>query len=176
MDRPALLARFPRPFWWRPDPATAWPDDWPVVPPDAEAQYPQLAPDLRLWVDEFEQPFRLLDHEAQLLQQRFWRQRTTLILGGLVATTLGAFQAAQGGGNEYLAGGQALVTGLLTGVAALVSSSRAQQRYLDARLKAERIKSEFFLYLGRVGPYAEPHGAQRLRYAVEDIVDAEEAR
>jgi Protein of unknown function (DUF4231) len=175
MDRPALLVRFPRPFWWRPDPRTSWPDDWPVIPPGAETEYPELAPDLRVWRDEVEEPFRLLDHQAQLLQQQFWRQRTTLILGGLVATTLGAFQTAQGGGNEYLAGAQAVVTGLLTGVAALVSGRRAQQGYLDARLRAERIKSEFFLYLGRVGDYAGAQGLERLRQTVDEVAHGEAA-
>jgi hypothetical protein len=176
MARPALLARFPRAVWWRLDPADPWPDDWPVVPPDAEELYPQLAPDLWLWREQLEQPFWLLDHQSLLFQHRFWRQRTTLILGGLVATTMGAFQAAQGGGNEYLAGTQTVVTGLLTGVASLVSGGRAQQGYLDARLRAERFKSEFFLYLGRAGDYAGPDAAERLRHAVEDIADGGDIR
>ncbi|MFD2093560.1 DUF4231 domain-containing protein [Blastococcus deserti] len=176
MARPALLVRFPKPFWWRPDPDTPWPEDWPVVPTDAETLYPRLAPDLRVWQQELEHRFRRLDHRAELLQQRFWRQRTTLILGGLVATTLGAVQTAQGGGNEYLAAAQALVTGLLTGVAALLGGSRAQEGYLDARLRAERIKSEFFLYLARAGDYAGADGLDRLRLTVDDIADVEGAR
>jgi hypothetical protein len=174
MRRPALFARFPRPFWWHPDPGTPWPDDWPVIPNAADDRYPLLAADLRLWREELEAPFRRLDHEAQLLEHQFWRQRTTLILGGLLATTLGAFQAARGGGNEYVAAAQAVVTGLLTRVTALVSGRRAQQRYLTARLKAERIKSEFFLYVARVGDYVGADPAQRLRDHVQDIGYAEE--
>jgi hypothetical protein len=173
MDRPALIVRFPQPFWWRPDPRSAWPADWPVVPSGAEAHYPQLAPDLRVWQKELEEPFRLLDHQAQLLQQRFWRQRTTLIVGGLLATTLGAFQASQGDGNLHLAVVQALVTGFLTGVAAFMTGMKAQAGYLDARLRAERIKSEFFLYLARAGDYAGADRLPRLRHTVEDIADAE---
>jgi len=173
MQRPALLARFPKPFWWRPDPRSPWPGDWPVVPNGAEAEYPLLAPDLQLWQEQLEQPFRRLDHQAQLLQHQFWRQRTTLILGGLIATTLGALQTAYGGGNQYIAATQAVVTGLLTGVAALVSGRRSQQGYLDARLRAERIKSEFFLYLAGVDDYSAADRQQRLRYAVEDILHAE---
>jgi hypothetical protein len=175
MARPALLVRLPKGFWWRPDPGAPWPGDWPVVPRDAEDAYPELAPDLRLWQEEFEQPFRRLDHEAQLVQHQFWRQRTTLILGGLLATTLGAVQTAHGGGNEYLAAAQAVVTGFLTGVAAWVSGRRAQQRYLDTRLRAERIKSEFFLYLGRVGDYAGAEGLHRIRETVDEVAHAEAA-
>jgi Protein of unknown function (DUF4231) len=173
VELPALIARFPKPFWWRPDPAKPWPDDWLVLPQDAAERYPQLESDFQLWRDELEQPFRRLDHDAQLLQQQFWRQQVTLILGGLLATVLGAVQAANGGGNRGVAAAQAALTGLLTGLTALVRGRRAQQGYLTARLKAERIKSEFFLFLARVGAYAGADRNQRLRQQVEDIADAE---
>jgi hypothetical protein len=170
---PALVARFPKPFWWRPDPDGPWPGDWPVLPDGADQRYPQLVADFRLWRDEFERPFRRLDHDAQLLQHQFWRQQVALIVGGLLATVLGAVQAAGGGGNQGLAAGQAVVTGFLTGLIALARARRAQQGYLTARLKAERIKSEFFLFLARVGAYAGAGREQRLRQQVEDIADAE---
>jgi hypothetical protein len=56
---------------------------------------------------------------------------------------------------------------------ALVRARHAQEGYLTARLKAERIKSEFFLFMGRVGGYAEDGREERLRRQVEDIADAE---
>jgi hypothetical protein len=173
MKRPALVARFPKPFWWRPDPDQPWADDWPVLPKDADKLYTELVPDFRLWRDRFEQPFRRLDHDAQLLQQQFWRQQVTLIVGGLLATALGAFQAANGGGNRGVAAVLAVLAGLLTGLTALARARRAQQGYLTARLKAERIKSEFFLFLAKAGAYDQPDRAQRLRQQVEDIADAE---
>jgi Protein of unknown function (DUF4231) len=170
---PALVARFPKPFWWRPDPAAQWQSDWPVLPVDADQRFPELAPDFQLWRDNYEQPFRRLDHEAQLLQHQFWRQQIALIVGGLLATALGAYQAARGGGQEGVAAVQAVLTGALTGLTALVRGRHAQQGYLTARLKAERIKSEFFLFLARVGAYAGPDRADRLRHQVEEIADAE---
>jgi hypothetical protein len=170
---PALFARFPKPFWWRPDPSKPWPDDWPAVPDEAIDRYPQLVPDLQLWRDEFEERFRRLDHGAQILQQQFWRQQVALILGGLLATALGAYQAALGGGLEGLAAAQAVLTGVLAGLTALIRSRRSQQGYLTARLKAERIKSEFFLFLGRVGNYSGDDREARFRQQVEDIEDAE---
>jgi hypothetical protein len=88
---------------------------------------------------------------------------------------LGAYQAARGGGLEAVAVAQALLTGALTGVGALARSRHAQQGYLTARLKAERIKSEFFLFLARVGDYAGTDCDDRLRQQVRDIADAEGA-
>lgn len=170
-----MVARFPRPPWWRPDPATSWSTDWPLFPEGVEEQYPHLASDFRLWRDEFEQRFRQLDHEAQLLQNQFWRQQVALIIGGLVATTLGAYQAARGGGQEAVAAAQAILTGALTGVAAVARGRRSQHGYLTARLKAERIKSEFFLFLARAGDYAGADRDERLRQQVEDIAEAEGA-
>jgi hypothetical protein len=153
MKLPALLARFPKPFWWRPDPDQPWDNDWPVLPEDADESYPQLVPDFNIWRDGrdgVEKTFRRLDHDAQLLQQQFWRQQVTLIAGGLLATALGAFQAADGGGNRGVAAALAVLAGLLTGLTALVRARRAQQGYLTARLKAERIKSEYYEQLSRV--------------------------
>jgi Protein of unknown function (DUF4231) len=170
---PALVARFPKPFWWRPDPAEQWHSDWPVLPAGSDERFPELAPDFQLWRDNYEQQFRRLDHEAQLLQHQFWRQQTALIVGGLLATALGAYQAARGGGYEGVAAAQVVLTGMLTGLTALVRGRHAQQGYLTARLKAERIKSEFFLFLARVGAYDGPDRADRLRQQVEDIADAE---
>jgi len=170
---PALMARFPKPFWWRPDPDKPWRGDWPVVPEGIDDRYPDLVPDFQLWRDEFERPFRRLDHDAQVLQQQFWRQHVALIGGGLLATMLGAYQAATGGGNQGVAAAQAVLTGVLTGLTALVRGRRAQQGYLTARLKAERIKSEFFLFLGRAGGYNGADRAERLRQQVEDIAAVE---
>src|SRR5438270_1752544 len=109
---PALMARFPKPFWWRPDPDKPWRGDWPVVPEGIDDRYPDLVPDFQLWRDEFERPFRRLDHDAQVLQQQFWRQHVALIGGGLLATMLGAYQAATGGGNQGVAAAQAVLTGV----------------------------------------------------------------
>lgn len=173
MKLPALVARFPKPFWWRPDPDKSWAGDWPVLPEDADDRYPELVPEFRIWRDRFERLFRRLDHDAQLLQQQFWRQQVTLIAGGLLATALGAFQAANGGGNRGVAAALAVLAGLLTGLTAVVRARRAQQGYLTARLKAERIKSEYFLFLARAGAYAGADPAERLRQQVEDIADAE---
>ena len=167
-----LLARLPR---LRPYPPMddEWPDDPVVVRPEQLSEYPALADDLRLWVEQFEPRFRRLDHRARVLQNQFWRQHGALILGGLVATVLGAVQAARGGGVEWLAALQAVLTGVLAGVTVLARSRRAQDGYLNARLKAERMKSEFYLFIARAGPYAGEARMATLREQVEDIEAAE---
>jgi hypothetical protein len=169
---PALLARFPRLFW-RPSEDGPWDDDWPVVQPESLERYPLLAADLTVWREQLEPRFRRLDHRAQILQNQFWRQRVALIAGGLVATALAAVQAAMGGGNVVLAVLQAVLTGLLAGLTVLIRSRRAQHGYLSARLRAERIKSEFFLFLAGAGDYAHADRRIRLQREVDDIEAAE---
>lgn len=172
--RPALLYRFPRLFW-RPRIDQDWDGDWLVIQEKDRAQYAQLAGDLAVWLDLLKPRFRRLDHRAQILQNQFWRQNVTLIVGGLVATTLGAVQAVLGGGVAGLAVAQALLTGLLAGLTVLIRSRRAQQGYLTARLQAERIKSEFFMFLARAGDYAGPDPRTALLQRVDDIEAAEGA-
>jgi hypothetical protein len=169
---PALIARFPRLFW-RPAEEGTWDNDWPVVSPQSLDDYPWLRTDLMAWPGELERRFRQLDHRAQILQNRFWRQRVLLIGGGLLATSLATVQAAWGGGHVILAVLQAVLTGLLAGLTVLIRSRRAQQGYLSARLKAERIKSEFYLFLARAGDYAHDDRLARLSRAVNDIETAE---
>jgi hypothetical protein len=169
---PALIARFPRLFW-RPAEAGTWDNDWPVVSGQTLEDYPWLSTDLTVWPDQLERRFRQLDHRAQILQNRFWRQRVLLIGGGLLATSLATIQAAWGGGHVWLAAIQAVLTGLLAGLAVLLRSRRAQYGYLSARLKAERIKSEFYLFLARAGDYAHDDREARLSQAADDIETAE---
>lgn len=174
---PALIVRFPRLIWLR-RADVPWPGlDWTVVRPagaDKQAEeYPALADDLAVWDGELESRFRKLDHQAQIMQNQFWRQNIMLILGGLIATTLGAVQAANGGGLVALAIAQAVLTGLLVGLTVLIRARRAQQGYLTCRLKAERIKSEFFLFLARVGDYSDGNPKARLLQRVGNIEAAE---
>ena len=170
---PALVKRFPR-FFWRPRADEPWDDDWPVVPSEPLDEYRTLADDLDVWHNRLESQFRKLDHRAQIMQNQFWRQRVLLIAGGLVATSLATAQAAIGGGNVILAVLQAGLTGLLAGLTVLIRSRRAQQGYLSARLKAERIKSEYFLFLAMAGDYKEANRVTRLLQQVDDIEAAED--
>jgi len=164
---PALLKRFPR-LLRQPREDEPWPGDRPLMPPESLTKYQTLEADIAVW-DQLEPRFLKLDHRAQNLQNQFWRQRVMLIAGGLLATSLATVQAAVGGGNVYLAAIQAVLTGLLAGLTVLIRSRRAQRGYLSARLRAEQIKSEFFLFLARAGDYAEGDPVIRLAQKVDNI-------
>ncbi len=167
----ALLSRFPKLSRYPPV-DEPWPSDWPVV--ERPGDYATLAEELAVWAKVGEQRFRPLDHEAQILQNQFWRQHVALILGGLLATSLGAFQATAGGRWKVGAAAiQAVLAGLLAGLTVLVRSRRAQHGYLSARLRAERIKSEFFLFVAQAGEYDGNHPEVRLRQQIDDIEAAE---
>jgi hypothetical protein len=163
-----LLRRFPRLFPQPPE-DEPWPGDRALVPPESLTNYQTLKTDIAVWTKQLEPRFRKLDHRSQILQNQFWRQRVMLIAGGLLATSLATVQAALGGGNVYLAASQAVLTGLLAGLTVLIRSRRAQRGYLSARLRAEQIKSEFFLFLARAGDYAEGDRVARLEREVDDI-------
>lgn len=165
---PALLKRFPRLFRQPPE-DEPWSGDRALVPLESLTNYQTLEADIALWIRQLEPRFRKLDHRAQKMQNQFWRQRVMLIAGGLLATSLATVQAALGGGNVYLAAFQAVLTGLLAGLTVLIRSRRAQRGYLSARLRAEQIKSEFFLFLARAGGYAEGDRVSRLEQEVDDI-------
>lgn len=152
---------------WRPG------TDWPVVPTE-RAAYATLDSDLALWDSGLEQRFRDLDHQALRLQNRFWLLQLVLIFGSASASVLGAVQAALGGGNVWLAIVGAGLSGLLAGVAVLARDRRPQHGYLNARLKSERIKSEYFLFLARVGEYAsDAERAHVLKGRIAEIEQAE---
>jgi hypothetical protein len=57
----------------------------------------------------------------------------------------------------------------LSAVAMRAKTTRVQQGYFSDRLKAEKLRAEYFLFLGRVGPYAED--AERLRQLVRRVAE-----
>lgn len=164
MKRPALLNRAPR-LRWQP------PEASPLVPDEAAGDYPALVEDLTILADELLPAFHELDAEALRAQNSYRRFQLTLIMGGLVTTTLGAVQAGAGGGVLALGLVQAAVAFAVGASTLYLARSRAEQRYLSARLKAEGLRREYFLFLGRLGPYASlesgPRGATLRRRVVE---------
>jgi hypothetical protein len=117
--------------------------------------------------------FRRLDRDALHCQNNFLLAQLTLIVGGALATMLGAIQAGLGGN---------IVLGLLeTGIAAVIGlgalrtgARTAQQGYFGNRLRAERLRSEYFLYLARVAPYADEKRQQTLKRTVVRVAYAED--
>ena len=67
-----------------------------MVREEDPGNYRELSGDLTFWLEHLKPRFRRLDHRAQILQNQFWRENVALIIGGLVATSLGAIQAVLG--------------------------------------------------------------------------------
>jgi hypothetical protein len=123
-----LFKRLPK-FRWKP------PEKEEVIPVKAQAQRPDLAADFATLESELMPYFRELDASALRLQNQFRLHQLTLIFGGALATILDALHA-------NLAAALAL---LLSGVAMRSQTTRAHERFSTDRLKAGKLRSEYFL-------------------------------
>jgi hypothetical protein len=142
-----LFKRFPR-LHWRPREGEQ------IIPREAEATYPALADDFAFLERALLPHFRELDNEALRAQNQFRLEQMALILGGTLATVLGAVQASLL--NAAWPGiVEAVLAAGLTAVAFRAQALKAQERYFTNRLKAEMLRGEYFLFLGRISPYAE---------------------
>jgi SMODS and SLOG-associating 2TM effector domain 3 len=162
---PTLLRRRPR-LLWRAGP------EYPLVPHDLRSASPELEPDFVALDRELIPTFFELDREALRAQNSFRRGQVTLILGGLAATTLGAVQAALGGGELWVGLVQAFVAFALSAALVYLELGGAQRDYLLGRVKAERLRSEYFQFLGRLAPYDgvdDEARVERLRRRVHEI-------
>ncbi|GAA2581929.1 hypothetical protein GCM10010435_69360 [Winogradskya consettensis] len=153
----SLLARFPK----LRTPA----EPYPVIPPDARERYPELADDLTELAAVVEPVFSAYDRQALKEQNAYRRQQVLVLLGSALVTTLGGIQALVPGQRW-----PGLVLAL-AGVLLATSSQWARERasideYLQARVRAERLRALHFRYLARVGPYAGPDRLVALRRAV----------
>jgi hypothetical protein len=76
-------------------------------------------------------------------------------LGGASTTILGSLHASLGSGWRWAAFAEAIVAGLLVTVVLIAQSKHAQRRYLESRLRAEKLRGEFFRFVARVGTYSD---------------------
>ena len=158
----AMLASLPR-LRWRPNGRA------PLVPPEVRHASPALAADYELLDREVLPDFYTFDEGALQAQNTFRLGQLFIIVAAAAATALGAVQAALGGGVTELGVAEALIAGALTGTVAYVRGRAAQPEYFTNRLKAERLRSEYFLFLGRVAPYDSPHDEERLAHLREQV-------
>jgi hypothetical protein len=168
MKRPALLRRLPLLRWKRPE-------AYPLVASDAQARFPTLRDDFALLEGELMPTFRVHDTAALEAQNRFRLLQLLLIAGGMLATVLGTIQAALHGGNIALGIAEALLAGLLAPLAVSARSGRSHRRYLTSRLKAERLRSEYFVFLVRAGEYAQLDKPARRELLARRVADIDES-
>jgi uncharacterized protein DUF4231 len=140
-----------------------------LVPPRERSTYPSFVEDFET-LDRVLMPnFRELDNEALRRQNWYRWMYVILIFGGALAAILGIFQIAF---METALIGiiGVIVAALLGGVTALSRAFNHHERYLNARLAAERLRSEYFLFLGQFGQYSDKEDrTQKLIQRVTDI-------
>jgi hypothetical protein len=167
MTRPALLRRFPT--LRSKDVST------PVLPPDVAQRFPLLAPDVEV-LDEVVGPvFAESDRAALHHQNAYRRQQVLMILGGAVLSGLGGLQAALS--DERWPGLVLAVLGIvLAGLGQMAGELKTFERFLDERVKAERLRAMYFRFLSRTGRYAGDDRVVTLRRAVLAVKAGEEPR
>ena len=153
-------------------PSLRWhpPRDQQIVSMEVQKQSPLFADDFKTLDDELMPYFRELDAEALRVQNQFRLDQVTLIFGATLATILGAVHASLGGTPAVWTGIiQSVLAAALSAVAMRLQGTHAQERYFTDRLKAEKLRGEYFLFLGRVGNYADEQ--QRLPSLIRRVTD-----
>jgi hypothetical protein len=138
-------------------------DSQPFVSGSTLARCPAVGADVDLLEQELVPRFRRLDEESLRTQNAFRLGQLSLIAGGAAASVLGAVQTALGGGILELAIPEAVLAGLLAGTTVYIRGRNAQRAYFTSRLKAERLRAEYFLVLAHAGDYAGVDDSERRR-------------
>lgn len=166
LRRITLFKRLPM-LRWRPTD-----NEQQIVQPETQNQFSDLKSDFDILEQNLMPSFRKLDNEALRAQNLFRLQQVILIAGGVITTTLGAVQAAHA--EEAWPGiTESVVAGFLTSVSYIAREFNEQKNYFSNRLKAEALRGEYFLFLGRMGNYANDDRVQSLIRRVADIESEE---
>lgn len=139
-----------------------------LVRPENRKRYPAFAEGFALLDQELLPLFREFDNRALQSQNTYRGMYVILLLGGALVTIFGIVQIAFPDTPGIGIAGS-VVALLLGTVTALASRLNHQKRYLNARLAAERLRSEYFLFLGRIEPYE--HDQDRLQQLKRQIAD-----
>jgi hypothetical protein len=148
-----LFSRFPRLRWEKWRRAEILKDGQPqLIKSDVRGQYPSLAEDFEVLDKQLMPYFWELDEETLAAQNRFRLAQVTLIGGAALATTLGAIQAAKPNWN-WIGFAEAVLAAALVAVIMKTRTLKTHENYFTNRLKAEMLRGEYFLFLGRAAPY-----------------------
>jgi uncharacterized protein YjbI with pentapeptide repeats len=146
-----------------------------IVPVSHQREYPAFATDFRVLDETLMPAFRDADHDAVRIGRRHRIQQAALIAGVAAIAVLGGATAVLGQTISYLQGSAAVGAVVIPIVARMLSD--LERRSLASRYRAQSLRSEYFRYLGRVGPYADAKDRSRmLRVRVARIVGEGEGR
>lgn len=139
-----------------------------LIPLQEQSKYSGFKEDFETLERELMPHFRELDNEALGGQNGYRWTYIILIFGGAFVTIFGIFQIAIQAPGLAIAG--AIVAVALGAATTVAQTFNHQARYLNARLAAERLRSEYFLFLGHLGEYSnEQDRVQKLIQRVADI-------
>ena len=139
-----------------------------IVPRAERSRYPAFTEDFETLEKELLPSFQELDNEALSRQNRYRWMYVILIFGGAAVTILGIIQLAFIT-VSWIGITEAVVAGLLGLAIAGLQRFKDHERYLNARLAAERLRSEYFLFLGRYGQYTNEQ--DRILKLIQLVVD-----
>lgn len=143
--RPTLFKRLPS-LRWKPKVNEQ------IITQEVQGNYPAFTNDFAFLEKELLPYFQKFDNAALRTQNQFRLAQVTLIFGAALATTLGTIQTALEG-QAWPGIFEAVVAIALTAVAQRARKLSARQPYYTDRLKAETLRGEYFLFLGRIKPY-----------------------
>jgi hypothetical protein len=156
VSRSALLRRFPT----RPPSTTEA-----IFPAEVRERYPALADDFAVLDRHLKEEFTRTDLTALRSQYAYRGLQVLMILGSALVSVLGAVQASFGG-QRWIGILVAAAGALVAAVGTFGKERDTQNTYLQARVKAERLRAQYFRYLTRVGPYAGADREEALQRAV----------
>jgi hypothetical protein len=141
-----LIYRWPKPRYKRGS-------SYDLIPTKVEERHPELADEFAAIRTEVFDTYEKFDQDALVQQNAYRRQQIYLIVFGLLATAAGGLQAIDDDLKQPLGFVEAGLGIVIFFLAYLLRTAGTQRRYVQARLAAERLRGEGFLYLARVGPY-----------------------
>jgi hypothetical protein len=124
-----------------------------IIPEAEHSRYPAFKADFAVLETELMGTFRTLDTKALRYQNAYRWMYVILIFGGTLATILGIVQLAIDAPGIGLV--ETVVATCLGCATLALRSFHYQERYMAARLAAEELRGEYFLFLGRSEPYAK---------------------
>lgn len=122
--------------------------------------YPQLQADMDVADRILKPEFEKADHRAGSYQRKFRYSELAIIYGGVVAVGLGVLSGLEGGSAAGWI--EMLLTATLGALAFVSGGLKWHQRWVRQRWMAEELRGEHFLFVGRVGDYAEAAEPERV--------------
>ena len=141
----------------------------PIVPRAKRDTFTELADDLSFLAAELEPTFTACDLEALRQQSRYRQQQLILLIGGVTGAILGALQAVFTSA-AWLGALVALLALPSAWFARVMRNRRALERYVDYRIRAERLRSLYFQYVTQVGPFGSDTRQDRLKAEVAAVL------